>query len=243
MDKLVDSVAFIFARGGSKGLPGKNIRPLQGKPLIAWSIAHALAVPRIRRVIVSTDDQAIADVARHAGAEVPFLRPPELARDDSPEWLAWRHALQWLANDEGRLPGAMVSVPATAPLRQPEDIDKCLDAFAGGGADVVVTVTDAHRNPWFNMVTLDSDGHAQLVNRPAPGTITRRQDTPPVYDLTTVAYVADPRFVLEHVGIFAGRVSAVKVPTERALDIDTLLDFRMAEFLMQQGVNDLDQTQ
>lgn len=239
----MDSVAFIFARGGSKGVPGKNVRPLGGKPLIAWSIVQSLAVPGIRRLIVSTDDQEIARVARSAGAEVPFLRPAELARDDSPEWLAWRHALHWLQEDEGRLPNAMVSVPATAPLRQSTDIAHCLDAFAGGGADVVVTVTDAHRNPWFNMVTLGADGEARLVNPPVLGTITRRQETPPVYDLTTVAYVASPQFVLSQPGIFAGRVKAVRIPPERALDIDTPLDFRMAEFLLQQGVDELGETE
>jgi N-acylneuraminate cytidylyltransferase len=229
---IVNNVAFIFARGGSKGVPGKNIRSLHGRPLITWSIAHALAVPRIRRLIVSTDDLEIAQVAREAGAEVPFMRPPEFARDDSPEWLAWRHALQWLQQDEGRLPDAMVSIPATAPLRQPMDIDNCIDAFVGGDADVVVAVTDAHRNPWFNMVTLSADGYARLVNSPIPGTVMRRQDTPLVYDLTTVAYVVRPEFVLARPGIFAGRVKAIRVPPERALDIDTLLDFRMAEFLL-----------
>jgi N-acylneuraminate cytidylyltransferase len=201
--------------------------------LIAWSVAHALSVSRIRRLIVSTDDPEIARVAREAGAEIPFMRPEELARDDSPEWLAWRHALQWLEADEGRLPEAMVSIPTTSPLRQPVDIERCLDAFSTGGADIVVTVTEAHRNPWFNMVTMSSEGVASLVNSPVPGTITRRQDTPPVYDLTTVAYVARPDFVLSQPGIFAGRVKAVKVPSERALDIDTLLDFRMAELLCQ----------
>jgi len=227
----VDSVAFIFARGGSKGLPGKNVRPLLGRPLIAWSVAHALSVSGIRRLIVSTDDPEIAQVAKEAGAEVPFIRPEELSRDDSPEWLAWRHALRWLEADEGKLPDAMVSIPATSPLRRPVDVENCLDSFASGDADIVVTVTDAHRNPWFNMVSIDSEGTAGLVIPPAPGTITRRQDTPPVYDLTTVAYVARPQFVLSQLGIFAGRVKAVRVPPERAIDIDTLLDFRMAEFL------------
>ena len=98
------AVAVIFARGGSKGLPGKNIRPLAGKPLIAWAIEHALAVKRIDRVIVSTDSEEIAAVAREYGAEVPFLRPAELARDDSPEWLAWRHALNYFLNVDGVLP-------------------------------------------------------------------------------------------------------------------------------------------
>ena len=94
------AVAFIFARGGSKGLPGKNVRLLDGKPLIAWSIEHARAVKRIERVIVSTDSQEIANVARQFGAEVPFIRPKEFALDDSPEWIAWQHALNYLTEKE-----------------------------------------------------------------------------------------------------------------------------------------------
>lgn len=232
----MDTVAFIFARGGSKGLPGKNIRPLAGKPLIAWAIDHARAVSRIRRVIVSTDAPEIAEAARAFGAEVPFLRPDELARDDSPEWFAWRHALNFLKQDEGRLPDAMVSVPVTAPLRLPEDIENCLDRFVEGGADMVVTMAEAHRNPYFNMVKANPDGTVGLVIPPAAG-VTRRQDAPAVFDLTTVAYVADPGFVLTREGTFAGRVKAVQVPVERSIDIDTLLDFEIAELLMNKRIS------
>lgn len=224
-------VAFIFARGGSKGLPGKNIRPFAGKPLIAWAIAQAQAVSRISRVLVSTDSEEIAAVALAHGAEVPFIRPAELARDDSPEWLAWRHGLQYLQETTGALPEAMVSVPTTAPLRLPIDIDHCLDEFARGEADVVITVTEAHRNPYFNMVKPNPDGSVGLVIPPARG-VTRRQEAPPVYDMATVAYVARPEFVLNHLGTFAGRVRAVQVPVERAIDIDTAFDFDLAEFLM-----------
>ena len=127
------TVAFIFARGGSKGLPGKNIRPLVGKPLIAWSIEHALAVKRIERIIVSTDSEEIATVARNYYAEVPFFRPAELAQDDSPEWLAWQHALNYLFETSGVLPEVMVSVPTTAPLRLAIDIENCLDEYEKGG--------------------------------------------------------------------------------------------------------------
>jgi CMP-N-acetylneuraminic acid synthetase len=225
------AIAFIFARGGSKGLPGKNIRPLAGKPLIAWSIEQARAVKRIERVIVSTDSHEIAEVARAYGAEVPFMRPPELARDDSPEWLAWRHALNFVRDTSGALPEVMVSVPATAPLRQPIDIDNCLDNFALGGADMVITVTDANRSPYFNMVKDNPDGTVSLVIPPA-GAITRRQDAPVVYDMATVAYVIKPEFVMTHQATFEGRVRAVHVPSERAIDIDTLLDFRIAECLL-----------
>lgn len=225
------AIAFIFARGGSKGLPGKNIRPLAGKPLIAWSIEHARAVKRIERVIVSTDSEEIAAVARDFGADVPFMRPAELARDESPEWLAWRHALSFLQESEGALPDAMLSVPATAPLRLPIDLENCLDEFAKGDADMVITVSDAHRNPWFNMVKENPDGSVGLVMGSASG-ITRRQDAPAVFDIATVAYVADPQFVMQQMGTFNGRVRGVRVPVERAIDIDTLFDFELAEFLI-----------
>lgn len=225
------AIAFIFARGGSKGLPGKNIRPLGGKPLIAWSIEQALAVRRIERVIVSTDSQEIAEVARAYGAEVPFIRPAELARDDSPEWLAWRHALTFLRETNGALPEVMVSVPPTAPLRLPIDIDNCLDEYEKGNVDMVITMTEAHRSPYFNMVTKNFDGTVGLVI-PPKSAIARRQDAPVVFDITTVAYVARPEFVMIHDATFKGRVRAVHVPAERAIDIDTLLDFQIAECLL-----------
>lgn len=225
------ATALIFARGGSKGLPGKNIRSLGGKPLIAWSIEHALAVNRIERVIVSTDSGEIAAVAREYGAEVPFLRPAELARDDSPEWLAWRHALNYLRDADGALPEAMVSVPTTAPLRLPLDIENCLDEYQKGDADMVITITDAHRSPYFNMVKTHPDGTMGLVISPQSA-VARRQDAPAVYDMATVAYVARPEFVMTHNATFDGRVRAVHVPKERAIDIDTMLDFQIAECLL-----------
>jgi CMP-N-acetylneuraminic acid synthetase len=230
------AVAFIFARGGSKGLPRKNVRVLCGKPMIAWAIEHAKGVKRIQRVIVSTDCEEIAAVARQYGAETPFMRPTELARDDSSEWLAWRHALNYLQGESG-LPDVMVSVPVTAPLREPADIERCLDDFARGGADVVVTVSAAHRSPYFNMVKRNYDGSVGLVIPPA-GNVSRRQDAPPVFDMATVAYVASPEFVLTRNALFEGRVRAVEVPPERAIDIDTLLDFRISECLMKDCEHD-----
>ena len=226
-------VGFIFARGGSKGLPGKNIRPFGGKPLITWSIEHARAVARIDRVIVSTDSQEIADVALAAGAEVPFIRSAELAQDNSSEWLAWRHALNFVRETDGKLPEAMVSIPTTAPLRVPGDIERCLDAYQAGGLDIVITVTDARRSPYFNMVECQADGMAKLVIPPKQS-IAGRQGAPTVFDMTTVAYVARPEFVLTSNGVFDGRVGSVHIPIERAIDIDTLLDFQIAEFLLTQ---------
>jgi len=223
-------IALICARGGSKGLPGKNIRTLAGRPLIAWAIEQSQAVKRIARVVVSTDSDDIARVARQAGAEVPFLRPAELAEDTTPEWLVWRHALAYLKDADGVYPDAMIVVPATAPLRAPEDLERCLDEFEKGMADVVITVTDARRSPYFNMVRTHEDGTVSLVIPPRSA-IARRQDAPVVYDMTTVGYVVKPEFVMTRNGIFEGTVTHVHVPAERALDIDSLLDFRIAECL------------
>ncbi len=224
------TVAFIFARGDSKGMPGKNIRNFGGKPLIAWSIECALSVKAIDQVIVSTDSTEIAEISKSYGAEVPFIRPRELATDESPEWLSWRHALEYVKHSSGALPEAMVSLPATSPLRAVNDVESSIDLFSKGGCDVVVTVSEAHRNPYFNMVSENSDGTVGLVMEDSQ--VSRRQDAPIIRDLTTVCYVASPQFVLSHDSIFEGRVKAVNVPQERAIDIDSLLDFQIAEFLL-----------
>jgi len=229
----MSSVALIFARGGSKGLPGKNTRMFGDKPLIAWSIEVALKVNRIDRVIVSTDSQEIANVSKEFGAEVPFMRPAELATDSSPEWNSWKHALKYLQETSGTMPDVMVSIPAVAPLRSTIDIDNCLDEHAKGFTDIVITVTDAHRSPYFNMVKSDPDGSFSLLDS-SFSTVNRRQDAPIVYDMTTVCYVANSEFVMSHKSIFEGRVGAVHVPIERAIDIDTHLDFQFAEYLLSQ---------
>ncbi|PYB77096.1 cytidylyltransferase domain-containing protein [Rhizobium wuzhouense] len=227
-DAALRTIVFIFARGGSKGVPRKNVRLLDGKPLIAHSIETGFATPGVETVIVSTDDEEISSIARAYGAEVPFLRPAELARDDSPEWLAWRHAVSWFKEERGPF-DCFVSLPATSPFRAVEDVVACIDRIQHDPAtDAVITVTEASRNPYFNMVRLDGEQRADIVI-PSDGAIVRRQDVPPVYDMTTVAYAVRPRFILTAERLFAGQVSAVKVPVERAADIDTEFDFRLAE--------------
>jgi CMP-N-acetylneuraminic acid synthetase len=225
------ATAFVFARGGSVGLPGKNLRLLGGKPLIAHAIEVGRDSPRISEVIVSTDDPEIARVARLHGAQVPWLRPSDLASNTAREWDAWRHAIRStyrpdkIADSE-----VFVSLPATAPLRTAEDVEACLDRYLEGDVDVVVSVRESDRNPYYNMVTVDADGRARLVvSRDGP--IDRRQDAPAVFDLTTVAYVASPSFVLCNDGLFEGRVGVVEIPKERAVDIDDEIDFAVAEML------------
>lgn len=226
----MSKVAFIFARGGSKGLPNKNILDFSGKPLIAWSIEQALAVKRIDRVIVSTDSERIVNIAKRYGAEAPFIRPAELATDTSPEIFAWKHGLNYLKETTGEYPEVFLSIPSTAPLRLSSDIDLCLDEFLSSRPDVVVTVTDPHRNPHFNMVRIDTAGLCTLAI-PKKEITARRQDAEEVFDMTTVCYVADPIFIEKCGSILEGKVRSVYIPVERAVDIDTPLDFEIAEFI------------
>lgn len=228
--------AFIFARGGSKGIPRKNVQLLGDKPLIAHAIRSALDCPQLGRVTVSTDDAEIGAVAQEHGAQVPFVRPAELAGDTASEWHAWRHAIDWTERNEGPF-DIFVSLPATSPFRTVEDIDKCLALLRTDPAlDIVVTVKKAERSPYFNMVKRDRDGYAALVIAPAvPGTVTRRQDAPEVFDMTTVAYVARTDFIKRCNGIFEGRVGFVEIPVERAMDIDTPYDLRLARMLFESG--------
>lgn len=226
-------VGCIFARGGSKGIPRKNIRLLAGKPLIAYAIQTAQQSKLIDRVVVSTDDEEIARVAQEWGAEIPFFRPAELACDDTPEWLAWQHAIRWLQQESESGIGVFVSVPPTAPLRKPEDIDACIRLLLQGEVELVYTVTVADHNPYFNMVVIDEHQYVRLVI-PGDQITHRRQDAPTVYDSATVAYVARSDFVLKHTSMFEGRIKAVVVPRERALDLDSELDFKFAEFMLAQ---------
>jgi CMP-N-acetylneuraminic acid synthetase len=224
------TIGLICARGGSKGVPRKNIRPLEGKPLIGWAIQVARNCAFLDRVIVSTEDDEIADVARGFGAEVPFMRPAELAQDSSPELLSWKHALQTLASIDGKMPEVLVNVPTTSPLRKVEDIEACFTKLAQTQADLCITVRSARHNPYFNMVKLE-DHWASIVIAPSTPTF-RRQDAPNVFEITTVAYAARAEYVLATPKLLDGRVCATIVPEERSLDIDTELDFAFAEFIL-----------
>jgi N-acylneuraminate cytidylyltransferase len=220
--------AFIFARGGSKGVPGKNIKDMCGKPLIAYSIEIAQAIDSIDKIFVSTEDDNIATIAKKYGADI-IPRPHNLAQDDSSEWLAWQHAVKWLG-EKGESFDIFVSLPTTSPLRNKKDIINCLNAL-NNYTDIVVSMTESQRNPRFNMVEKQKDGFLKLVIE-GDTEYQRRQDVPVVYDLTTVAYVTRPEFIKRSKGIFDGRISGVEIPSERAIDIDTELDFKIAEYLM-----------
>ena len=182
--------AFVFARGGSKGVPGKNIRNLDGKPLLAHSIIMAQSIDKISRVFVSTDDKDIADIGAKYGAEI-IKRPLNLAQDESPEWLAWLHAIKWL-EARGMPFDCFVSLPATSPLRNKTDVIRCIDSL-DEKTDIVVTMTNTSRSPYFNMAN-EKDGYINLLME-SKESYSRRQDVPVAYDMTTVAYVTRPDFI------------------------------------------------
>lgn len=223
--------AFIFVRGGSKGLLRKNIKPLAGRPLLMYSVDTALAAPSIEQVFVSTEDSEIAEVARKSGAVV-IERPLELASDTSPEWLSWRHAIEWVQTHYGAFDG-FVSLPATSPLRSVEDVEGAMRKRVDIEADICISVTPAGRSPYFNMVKNTGEGLVELVNKPQD-TLSRRQDAPLVFDITTVVYATTPTFVLNNYGIFSGKVTSIEVPKERAIDIDDIYDFKLAEVILQE---------
>lgn len=221
--------AFVFARGGTKGLPGKNIKKLAGKPLLNYSIETALAAPSIDKVFVSTDDSDIARIANEAGAIV-IERPSKLATDNSPEWLSWQHAVKWVTENYDQFDG-FISLPATSPLRNVEDVEAAIKQKKKHGADICIAVTPANRSPYFNMVKLNKDGYVSLVND-SKQNITHRQDSPATYDITTVVYVSTPKFILNNYGLFSGSVTCIKVPKSRSVDIDDIYDFMLAEAIL-----------
>jgi N-acylneuraminate cytidylyltransferase len=225
-----ECLGLICARAGSKGIKDKNLQRLGDKSLVEIAIAHALESRYVTSVIVSTDSPEIAQQAELAGASVPLMRPQSLCQDDSPEWLVWRHALNWFETAHERLPNLLVVVPPTSPLRDATDIDRCVERMQEGDVDVVMTMTAARRNPSFNMVRASGNDQVRLVIDDINGVATR-QSAPQVFDMTTVAYVVKPNLVLSAESMWAGRVAGVEVPTSRALDIDDEIDLQLARVL------------
>ena len=223
-------IAFTFARAGSKGVPNKNIKLLHGKPLLQYAVESAFGCQLIDKHYVSSDGADIKNVAENLGCEI-IHRPGELASDFASEWLAWRHAVQYLvARGEMSQSDIFVSVPCTSPLRTSADISSAIEAFIANDCDLALGVTEADHSPYFNMVKIDEEG---LVKTICDGeTFIRRQETPLSWNVTTMVYVTTAEYILHGSGVMDGRVLGVKMPKSRAVDIDTELDFEYAEFLL-----------
>jgi CMP-N,N'-diacetyllegionaminic acid synthase len=222
----------IGARGGSKGVAGKNFRPLLGKPLIAWSIEQALACPDIKRVVVSTGSEAIAEVSRAAGAHVPFMRPAELANDTAGKWAVWQHALAATdAHFAGDPIDLFVDLDCTSPLRDVDDISKAIAQFRATDKDAVFTVCEARKNPYFNMLETDESGNLR-ISKQLPKPIVRRQDAPKVVEHVASIYVLSPDYLRRGTGLLSGRTEGYDIGAAKSTDIDSEFDFELVEYLM-----------
>ncbi len=210
-------LAIIPARGGSKGIPRKNIRYIGGKPLIAWTIEEAKKSRYIDRLILSSDDDEIIEVTKAWGCEVPFKRPIELAQDETPGIASVLHALQLLPKYD-----YAILLQPTSPLRTVDDIDACLEKCLAFNANACVSVTEVTENPYW-MYTISPDGIMhQLIE--TNYSFTRRQDLPKVYKLNGAVYVADSEWLLQSKSFLSNDTLAYVMPWERSLDIDTELD-------------------
>ncbi|WP_188236167.1 acylneuraminate cytidylyltransferase family protein [Sphingopyxis sp. LK2115] len=224
-------LAIIPARGGSKGVPGKNLRPLAGKPLIAWSIEQALAAKGVSDVLVSTDAEDIADVARSFGADVPFLRPAELATDTAPTEPVMLHAVERMEAMGGKRYETILLLQPTSPLRLPGTIDGALGAFAADNADSLLGVVESHAFFWQTDPVRASYDY---TNRP------RRQDiaeTDRHYRETGSLYLTKRDILLEKRNRLAGRIALYRMRECEGWEIDSEIDFEIVEALMKQELS------
>ena len=210
-------------------MPGKNIMILERKPLIAYSIEQARKSSYIDKIIVSTDDEEIAQISREYGAEVPFIRPKELAQDDSSSIDVLLHAMLFMENEAQFLFNILLLLQVTSPLRYTQDIDNCIELLVSEKADNVFSVTKAHSNPYFNMIERNEEGKVRLVK---DGAFTTRQSAPAIFELNGSIYVWWKNILEEKKCVFMENSRAFVMPRERSVDIDDLLDFKIVKALM-----------
>jgi CMP-N-acetylneuraminic acid synthetase len=233
---MVTVLGIIPARGGSKGVPGKNIRMLAGQPLIAWTIMAAQQCTMLNRVIVSTDDEQIKSVAQDFGAEVPFLRPPEYAQDTSLDMEVYLHAIHWLQNNENFIPDIVVWLRPTSPLRTHLDIDAAVTLLLEKDAPVVRAVCPVEHHPYW-MKRLENERLAPIFQGISEYDYPQRQLLPPVYRITGAIDITRTANTLQSDTLYGQDIYAYVMPSERSIDIDNELDFVIAEYLMKEKTN------
>lgn len=230
-------MALIPARGGSKGLPGKNIRSFAGYPLITHSIFMAKMTKEVDRIIVSTDDPKIAEIALDYGAEIPFLRPKELAKDETPMWPVIRHALQTLMTEERAQFDYLLLLDPTSPGRIPEDITHALKRLEGKpSAEGIIGVSKPNFNPIWHCVVEKGGWMTNLM--PDGSKFHRRQDVPTVYRINASLYIWKTEFIMrcEQSWREEGQHLLYEIPESRAIHIDDLREFEVAELLVKKNL-------
>lgn len=221
----------ICARGGSKGVVGKNNRGLLGKPLLAWTIDQARATGLFAAIAFSSDSDLLLEGALKAGADIAVKRPDEMATDAAPKLPAIRHCLEQAIARTGTAPDVFVDLDVTSPLRLPSDIAGAVKLLQNSGARNVITAAPARRSPYFNLVEARADGSVGL-SKPVDPPITRRQDAPRCYDMNASIYVWRVADFLEKPSVFYPDTQLFEMPEERSVDIDSDLDFTLVELLL-----------
>lgn len=224
-----NSLYIIPARGGSKGIPRKNIKPLAGIPLIHYSIEVARTLADDEHIIVTTDDDEIAQVARETGLPVPYMRPAHLATDTAGSREVILDAMDY-ADSKGIVYDNVVLLQPTSPLRTAEDVEKALELYSPE-VDMVVSVVEANANPYYNCFETDATTGYLHVSK-GDGRITRRQDAPRVWEYNGAVYVINPQSLRAMtMGEFTRKVPC-EMPRERSIDLDTPMDWAIAEVVM-----------
>lgn len=222
----------VCARGGSKGLPNKNVAEVAGLPLLAHTVLQAKRWGKAKHVVVSTDSEEIARVALAYGAEVPFRRPPELATDEASKLWALTHALTQCEKEFGETYDVVVDLDPTAPVRRQADLDNGLRVFQDSGKPVCFSVTRARKNPYFNMVETSADGKVTLSKK-LPTDVFRRQAAPTVWDMNASIYVYSRAFLLAKPTTFWDvEVGIIPMDPECAFDIDLPRDRVIVDALL-----------
>lgn len=221
----------VCGRGGSKGIVHKNIRVVAGKPLIAHTIDMAKQWGGYDRLVVSSDDEAIINVAKEYGAEVPFVRPSELATDTSGKVAVIRHALESMEELSGQRFDYVVDLDATSPLRTVGDIEAAVAKCIDEELDIVYSVSEARKNPYFNMVEMGESGYPQLCKK-LPANVLSRQSAPKVYELNASIYVYERDFLKRATSIFGANRAGIHVMPQTTIDIDEESDLVYLEYLM-----------
>jgi CMP-N-acetylneuraminic acid synthetase len=227
-------LGLIPARGGSRGIPRKNIAPVGGRPLLAYTCDAALGSRRLTRVVLSTDDDEIAAVGRACGVEVPFRRPAELAQAETPSVPVVLHAVRWLREHDGWETDIVVLLQPTSPLRQARHIDEALERMEATGADTVVSVVPVpHRFSPYSIGAIQDGWLRDFWEQPVPFDRFRRQDLPVLYARNGPAVLAThTRVLLERHSLFGDRVLPYVMSEEDSVDIDTRFDLCLAEWLL-----------
>lgn len=225
-------IATICARGGSKGVPNKNIRPILGKPLLLYTLEQVKALPWVDRIVVSTDSEAIKEVATTANIEVPFLRPSEFAQDDSPKIPAILCAISQAEQTWKEQYDIVLDLDPTSPLRGLDDIEAVMQMLMQPRTEIVVTATPSYKNPYFNMIEQTKTGYIKRVKQPKK-IITRRQDAPKVYDMNASIYGMKISALKKWQTYFTPKTRVHIMAEDRSIDIDRPIDFLLVEHVLQ----------